>query len=77
MNPTLEKEIRDQLAHLSDGEQRRVLNFARALVGAPSVLEGVPGSNLLRFAGTIEAEDLGAMTQAIKEGCEAVVPDDW
>jgi hypothetical protein len=33
---------------------------------------GVPGKDLLRFAGTIDAEDLKLMEQAIEEDCEVV-----
>ena len=32
----------------------------------------MPGRDLLRFAGTIEAEDLIAIEKAIHEGCEKV-----
>jgi hypothetical protein len=38
---------------------------------------GIPGSELLSFAGTISPADLAAMSQAIEEGCERVDPHDW
>jgi hypothetical protein len=38
---------------------------------------GVPGKNLLHFAGTISASDLQEMAQAIEAGCEQVDLDEW
>ena len=75
MSPTLETEVREQLSHLPLEQQRQVLEFARALVAAR--VHGVPGQALLRFAGTIDSEDLAAMAQTIEEGCERVQPDEW
>ena len=39
--------------------------------------QGVPGRNLLRFAGTIPAADLNAMSAAIEQGCEQVEINEW
>ena len=39
--------------------------------------KGVPGYKLLRFADTIDREDLMTIEQAIKEGCEKVNLDEW
>lgn len=55
--------------------QKRVLEFARALV--VSAPQGVPGKQLLRFAGTIPPEDLQKMREAIEAGCEQVEIDEW
>ena len=55
--------------------QRRVLDFAQAL--ALSLPKGVPGRSLLRFAGTIEAQDLKTMSEAIEASCEQVDTDEW
>jgi hypothetical protein len=38
---------------------------------------GVPGKELLAYGGTIEADDLKAMSQAIEEGCEKINPNEW
>lgn len=38
--------------------------------------KGTPGKDLLRFAGTISAEDADEMMRAIEEGCERIEPDD-
>jgi hypothetical protein len=48
--------------------QRKVLEFTQAL--ALSLPKGVPGKQLLRFAGVIEADDTRVMSQAIEKGCE-------
>jgi hypothetical protein len=75
MNTAVEKDIHEQLARLPLEQQRQVLEFARAL--ATAKIHGVPGQNLLHFAGTIDLEDLMDIERAIKEGCEKVNPDEW
>jgi hypothetical protein len=68
-------ELLNQLSLLDVEQQQRVLEFARSLTsGTP---RGVPGKDLLRFGGTIDAEDLKLMEQAIEEDCERIDPDDW
>ncbi len=39
--------------------------------------KGVDGKNLLKFAGTIDPNDLELMSKAIDEGCEQVDTDEW
>ena len=75
MSSLLKEQILAQLDHLPDAEQRRVLDFARSL--ASNNLVGVPGKDLLRFAGLIEADDLQLMAQAIEDGCEKVDASEW
>jgi hypothetical protein len=72
---TLESEIREQLDQLPPRQQRQVLEFARSLVATQ--IRGVPGKDLLHFAGSIDAEDLNAMKQAIDEGCEKIDLNEW
>ena len=55
-------------------QQWKVLEFVRALAAAR--IHGVPGQNLLRFAGIIDHEDLMIIEQTIKEGCEKVNLDE-
>jgi len=52
--------------------QRRLLDFARTLVP-----RGNEGKNLLRFEGTILADDLELMSKTIEEGCEKVDISEW
>lgn len=39
--------------------------------------QGVPGRQLLHFAGMIEADDLDAMQHAIESECERIDADEW
>ena len=75
MSKNLQSEIGEQLRVLPLDEQRLVLDFARAL--ALSKTQGVPGKQLLRFAGTIPSDDLKRMSAAIEEGCEQVEINEW
>ena len=49
----------------------------QAATPQPACPRGVPGARLLPFAGSIPAEDLKVMEDAIREGCERVDPDGW
>jgi hypothetical protein len=72
--PVVDKVI-EQLNELPSEMQWRVLEFTRAL--AASAPRGVPGTQLLQFAGTISLDDLHLMQQAIEDGCEKVDEDGW
>ena len=73
--PQLKNDILDRLDRLPPHLQKRVVDFADALV--VSEPQGVPGSRLLKFAGTIDTQSLREMEQAIEEGCEQIDPDAW
>lgn len=75
IDTTVQKQLREQLEHLPAAQQQQVLEFARSLVKAKD--RGVPGRDLLKFAGAIEAEDITIIEKAIHEGCEKVNPDEW
>lgn len=75
ISPGVEQELRSQLDQLPLGLQRQVLDFARAL--SLTHLNGVPGSALLRFAGTIEPDDLLVMLEAADGDCEQITVQDW
>jgi hypothetical protein len=75
MSKNLQSEIGDQLRVLPPDEQRLVLDFVRAL--AASKIQGVPGKQLVRFAGTIPSEDLQRMSASIEEGCEQIEINEW
>lgn len=72
---SIKQEIVRELDRLPIELQRRVLDFTQALV--LSLPKGMPGKQLLRFAGILESEDAQAMTQAIEAGCEQVDVDEW
>jgi len=72
---SLEQEILTHLHKLAPAQQRQVLVFVRTLASVAPV--GVPGHELLPFAGAVEKAELDAMAQAIEDGCEQVNPDEW
>ncbi len=75
VSSVLERELHQQLECLPSGQQRQVLDFARALASARP--HGVPGQKLLSFAGTIAPDDIETMRAAIADGCEQVDAHDW
>ncbi len=75
ISSVLERELHQQLEHLPFGQQRQVLDFARALASART--RGVAGQKLLQFAGSIELGDLKVISQAIAEDCEKVNAHEW
>jgi len=74
MSTVIRDRLLEQLDSLPDELQHRVLDFAKAL--ALSLPRGVPGANLIEFAGTIPDGDLELMREAIARDCERV-DDDW
>ncbi|MBI1296083.1 hypothetical protein GC175_14110 [bacterium] len=75
MNSATVNEIIDHVEALPPNLQEQVLVYVRAL--DTSYRHGVPGRELLRFAGAIAKEDLAQMSQAIEEGCEQVDLNEW
>jgi hypothetical protein len=72
--PIIEKVI-EQLRGLPQELQWRVLEFTRAL--AISAPRGVPGQQLLSFAGAISPDDAQLIREAIEQGCEQVDANEW
>lgn len=72
----LERELRERLSLLAPDQQRQVLEYARAL-SEEAPRRGVPGQSLLRFVGSIPADDLREIGRAVEEGCEGVDPRGW
>jgi hypothetical protein len=72
--PILDKLI-EQLKIMPQDLRWRVLEFARTISG--STIQGVPGRQLLRFAGSIPPDDVQLMRQAIEQDCEQVDLDEW
>ncbi|MGH7836069.1 MAG: type II toxin-antitoxin system RelE family toxin [Candidatus Binatia bacterium] len=66
----MEKEFLKQLEQLGPEEQRRVLDFVRAL--ATCKKPGTPGGSLIRFGGAIDEADLATMSEGIAGGCEQI-----
>jgi hypothetical protein len=75
MNIPIIDEVVKQLKVMPQPLQWQVLEFARSLV--KSEVRGTPGQQLLRFAGSIPADDLQLMREAIEQDCERVDIDEW
>lgn len=75
MSKPLKEQILEEISILPQEQQRRVLDFARALTRPSS--GGVAGKELLRFAGVIEADELHMMTLAIEHDCERIDLNEW
>jgi hypothetical protein len=75
MTTSISDQIIEQLNIIPQDLQYQVLEFARNLT--KSKIKGVPGEELLKFAGSIPKEDLQLMSEAIKQDCEKVDFDEW
>jgi len=75
MSTRITDQVMEQLQTLPTELQWRVLEFTRAL--AVSTPRGIPGRQLLDFAGAVPQVDLEQMSRAIAEGCEQVDPHEW
>lgn len=73
--PSLKKEILSQLDSLPHELQQQVLEYIRSL--SLKLPKGIPGKQILKFAGTISSSDLKKMNEAIKNGCERVDLRGW
>lgn len=71
----IKQEIVKELDKLTPELQLQVLTFVRKLRLSPA--EGVPGKELLRFAGILTPEEAELMERAIEEGCERVDQGEW
>ncbi|MDP2209252.1 MAG: hypothetical protein Q8K98_10865 [Bacteroidota bacterium] len=69
------EEIENQLLQMSVEQQRQVLEFIRTLALCKQT--GVAGKSLLSFTGKISPDELELIQQAIEEGCEKVIADEW
>jgi len=70
MNTSIIDEVIEQLGTMPQHLQFQVLEFAKKIV--KTEVQGTPGKQLLRFAGSIPADDLQLMGEAIEQGCEQV-----
>ena len=71
-NTHIKENIVNQIDRLPYDLQLRVLDFAASL--SP---KGVEGKALLRFKGTISANDLRQISKAIDEDCEKADISEW
>jgi hypothetical protein len=72
MTTSIKDNLIAQLDKLPYDLQLRVLDFVKGLIP-----KGVDGKSLLRFEGTIPANDLELIAKAIEENCEKVDTSEW
>lgn len=72
---TVKEQILSDLERLSPDMQARAAQLVHGLVEAAPT--GIPGRDLLRFAGAIDAESIREMEEAIEDGCERIDPEAW
>lgn len=72
---SIQQEITKQLDRMPLELQRRVLDFAEAL--AQPRPKGQPGSELLRFAGFLDADSAREIREAVEAECERVDLNEW
>ena len=75
MSDVIINEVVQQLRTLPNNLQKEVLIFTRQLKQPVKI--GIPGKNLLQFAGTFPHEDLDTMRQVIESDCNQVDLDEW
>ena len=75
MDNPIVNQVVEHMNALPNNLQRQVLDFVQAL--RLSEQHGVSGSQLLRFADTISADDLKKISKAIEDGCEQVELNGW
>ncbi|MDB9528173.1 hypothetical protein PN498_19430 [Oscillatoria sp. CS-180] len=75
MSLSIIDQVIKQLSNMPQSLQQQVLQFAYTLNQAKS--QGTPGSKLVKFAGSIQSDDLALMQDAIDEGCGQVNLSEW
>ncbi len=75
MSNPIVTQVVEKIANLPDDLKRKVLEFVQRLT--TSAKHGVPGRQLLRFAGTIPYDDVQLMRKTIEDGCEQVDLNEW
>jgi hypothetical protein len=73
---TVKQQIDRELDVLTVDKQRKVLDFIIHLSGS-GIPPGVPGKNLIKFAGSLSEEDAEELSQIIQEGCEKIDYNEW
>lgn len=70
--------VYDQYERLGAAKQKLVLDFVRALATTKIARQrGVPGKNLISYAGDIDPADLESMSKLIALDCGQVSLSEW
>ncbi|MBW4593200.1 MAG: DUF2281 domain-containing protein [Brasilonema angustatum HA4187-MV1] len=75
---SIQDKIIEKLQLLPEATLNQVLDYVESLAQRTTKEPvGVPGKQLLRFAGTIPSQELELMVQAIDADCGKVDIDEW
>ena len=74
MNQVLVKKVTTELEQLSDDVFSDIFTF---VISLQNHLHGVPGKNLLKFSGSISADDAEHMLQAVEQDCRGINHNEW
>jgi hypothetical protein len=72
-----EAALNEWLSHEEDVAWAHLQQEGNASEPAFAQLHGLPGEEMLRFAGTISRDDLDQMERIIEEECERIDPEEW
>ncbi len=75
VSTNLPEQIAEVVEDLDATSRQQVLDFARALQSRQP--KGVPGRDLVKFAGTMTTEEADDLQAVIDEGCGQVDPHGW
>jgi len=75
MDHALIEKVTHQLEILPDEVITRVLSVMTTFTQRPG--RGTPGKHLMRFAGTLRADEAEQMLQTIERDCREVEQDGW
>ncbi len=75
MSVSIINQVVEQLRAMPQPLQWQVLKFARTLV--TTKIQGVPGQQLIQFAGAIPPDDLKVMREAIEQDCKQIDLNEW
>lgn len=73
-NPVITS-VRERMEWLPTDLQQLVLEFVQTLQA--SARQGLPGKELLQFAGAIPADDIVLMRSVVTLACEQVPVNEW
>ncbi|AFZ26802.1 MULTISPECIES: DUF2281 domain-containing protein [Cylindrospermum] len=75
---SIQEKIVEKIQLLPEEALTQVLDLVESLTQkTPKKPVGVPGKQLLQFAGSIRADDLELMAKAIEADCGKVDLDEW
>jgi hypothetical protein len=75
LDAAIQSDLLKEVEQLPPLLQRKVVEYAHTLTQTRP--RGIPGDQLLDFAGVLSSEDAELMMAAIEADCEQIDPNDW